>query len=85
VPYPFAADRHQERNAEEFARTGSAEWLPEEEASPEALLRFLRPLAAGGGAGAAGALRAFARPGAAERIVEDALVGAGAAAGGGHV
>lgn len=84
VPYPHAADRHQERNAEELARTGGASWLPEGTASPEALLRFLAEAAADGAAReeAGRRLRAFGRPGAAERIVSDAMVSAGVGAGG---
>ena len=38
VPFPQAADDHQTRNAEAFARAGAAAMLPEAEMSPERLL-----------------------------------------------
>lgn len=75
VPYPFAADRHQERNAEEFCATGAGVWMRQEAATEEAVLgalvRFseepaLRRAAAEGCA-------RFARPDAARRIVLSAL------------
>lgn len=33
IPYPFAADRHQERNAEEFCSGGGGIWMRQDEAS----------------------------------------------------
>ena len=33
VPYPFAADRHQERNAEEFCAGGGGVWIRQEDAT----------------------------------------------------
>jgi len=37
VPYPFAADDHQAGNAREFCASGAGTWLPEGEATEEAL------------------------------------------------
>ena len=37
VPYPFAADDHQTGNAREFCASGAGAWLPEGEATEEAL------------------------------------------------
>ena len=39
IPYPFAADRHQERNAEEFCAAGGGILIRQEEASAEAVGR----------------------------------------------
>lgn len=41
VPYPFAADRHQERNAEAFCSGGGGFWMRQEEASPDRVLNVL--------------------------------------------
>jgi UDP-N-acetylglucosamine--N-acetylmuramyl-(pentapeptide) pyrophosphoryl-undecaprenol N-acetylglucosamine transferase len=35
IPYPFAADRHQDRNAEEFCVGGGGVWMRQDEASVE--------------------------------------------------
>jgi UDP-N-acetylglucosamine--N-acetylmuramyl-(pentapeptide) pyrophosphoryl-undecaprenol N-acetylglucosamine transferase len=37
IPYPYAADGHQARNAEEFCAAGAGSWLPEGEATEEAV------------------------------------------------
>ena len=37
VPYPYAADDHQVANAREFCASGAGAWLPEGEATEEAL------------------------------------------------
>lgn len=42
VPYPFAAEDHQTRNAEIFARAGAAELLPEKGITGETLAEKLR-------------------------------------------
>jgi UDP-N-acetylglucosamine--N-acetylmuramyl-(pentapeptide) pyrophosphoryl-undecaprenol N-acetylglucosamine transferase len=69
VPFPFAADDHQTRNAELLARAGAARMVPDSECGGRRLFEEVRELAT-----APGALerlgekaRSFARPGAAER------------------
>jgi len=75
VPYPFAADDHQAGNAREFCASGAGAWLPESEATEEALWSTLWSL---GGervprerAGAAAV--SFSRPAAAVDAVRAAL------------
>lgn len=75
IPYPHAADRHQERNAEEFCAAGGGLWIAQDEATEE---RILEPLLAWAAdprrrAAAAGASAGFSRPDAAERIIRSAL------------
>src|SRR3972149_2970996 len=75
VPYPIAADDHQAGNAREFCASGAGVWMPEGEATEEALWTTLRNLGgdraarerAGRGAGA------FSRPFAAVDAVRAAL------------
>jgi len=79
IPYPFAADRHQEKNAQEFCAAGGGVWMLQEEATPAALWeRF--SLWAGEPdrftAAREGALR-FSRPDAAFAIVRSALAAIG--------
>ena len=75
VPYPFAADDHQAGNAREFCVSGAGAWLPESEATEEALWSTLWSL--GGDrvarerAGAAAV--SFSRPGAAVDAIRAAL------------
>jgi UDP-N-acetylglucosamine--N-acetylmuramyl-(pentapeptide) pyrophosphoryl-undecaprenol N-acetylglucosamine transferase len=75
VPYPFAADDHQAGNAREFCASGAGAWLPESEATEEALWSTLWSL--GGDrvarerAGAAAI--SFSRPFAAVEAVRAAL------------
>jgi UDP-N-acetylglucosamine--N-acetylmuramyl-(pentapeptide) pyrophosphoryl-undecaprenol N-acetylglucosamine transferase len=75
VPFPFAADDHQSGNAREFCATGAGAWLPEVEATEEALWATLWNL--GGDrearerAGAAAV--SFSRPGAAVEAIRAAL------------
>jgi UDP-N-acetylglucosamine--N-acetylmuramyl-(pentapeptide) pyrophosphoryl-undecaprenol N-acetylglucosamine transferase len=75
VPYPFAADDHQAGNAREFCASGAGAWLPESEATEEALWSTLWHL--GGDrvarerAGAAAV--SFSRPFAAVEAVRAAL------------
>ena len=75
VPYPFAADGHQAGNAREFCASGAGVWMPEGEATEEALWTALWTL--GGDRGArerAGASAVtFSRPFAAVEAVRAAL------------
>jgi len=75
VPYPYAADRHQARNAEEFCAAGAGSWMPEEEATEEAVWSALWALGGDRGARekAGGAARAFSRPEAAVDAIRGAL------------
>ncbi len=79
VPYPFAADRHQERNAEEFCAGGGGVWMRQEEATGEKVLGVFSSWANDPSrlAAASAAAGAFGRPGAAEEIVRSALREAG--------
>jgi UDP-N-acetylglucosamine--N-acetylmuramyl-(pentapeptide) pyrophosphoryl-undecaprenol N-acetylglucosamine transferase len=85
VPYPFAADDHQAGNAREFCASGGGEWLPEAEATEEALWSALWRLggdpAARERAGAAAA--SFSRPDAASDAIRAALHLSGRIPGGG--
>ena len=75
IPYPFAADRHQEKNAEEFCASGGGVWMLQEEASPDRVMEALAAWAKhpdrlrSAGEQAA----RFARPGAANAILRSAL------------
>jgi len=75
IPYPYAADRHQEKNAREFCAVGSGVWMRQEEATGERILSTLSSWAADPGirAAAGEAAAGFSRPDAAERIVRSAL------------
>jgi len=44
IPFPYAADDHQTRNAEIFARAGAAFVLKESELSPEVLAQKIRAM-----------------------------------------
>lgn len=44
IPFPFAADRHQDRNAEAFRDAGAAEFLDEKNTEPEAFSLLIRNL-----------------------------------------
>jgi UDP-N-acetylglucosamine--N-acetylmuramyl-(pentapeptide) pyrophosphoryl-undecaprenol N-acetylglucosamine transferase len=44
IPFPFAADLHQHRNAEAFRDAGAAEFLEEKIADPEALALLIKNL-----------------------------------------
>jgi UDP-N-acetylglucosamine--N-acetylmuramyl-(pentapeptide) pyrophosphoryl-undecaprenol N-acetylglucosamine transferase len=82
IPYPFAADRHQDRNAGEFCAGGGGVAFRQEEASVEKVREILslwegdpdRCRAAGEGSAA------FSRPDAAAEIIRSALheIGEGA-------
>jgi UDP-N-acetylglucosamine--N-acetylmuramyl-(pentapeptide) pyrophosphoryl-undecaprenol N-acetylglucosamine transferase len=75
VPYPYAADMHQERNAREFCAGGAGVWMRQEEATGERILRTLSSWAADaeGRLAAGKAAEGFSRPDAAARIVRSAL------------
>jgi len=72
VPFPFAANDHQTRNAEAMQREGAARMIADAEMSGRKLFDAVAELAAGAGVlermGAAA--RRLARPGAAERAAE---------------
>ena len=72
VPFPFAANDHQTRNAEAIERGGAARLVRDAEMNGERLYTLVRELASDEGAlermGAAA--RQFARPGAAQRAAE---------------
>jgi len=72
VPFPFAADQHQLRNAEAFARAGAARVVPDAECTGERLFREITSLAAEPGLleRMGLAARNFARPGAAARAAD---------------
>lgn len=72
VPFPYAADDHQLRNAEAFERGGAARLIRDSEFTGEKLFETVAALAADRhrleGMGAAA--KRFARPGAAQRAAE---------------
>lgn len=75
IPYPFAADRHQERNADAFCAGGGGVWFRQEGASAARVLEALSVWAEDPAAlakAAEGAAR-FSRPDAAESAVRAAL------------
>ena len=82
VPFPYAADDHQLKNAESFAKAGAASMVLDREMTGERLFREVRRLAEAPGEierlGAAA--RKFAKPDAARRaaeILEGFVCGAG--------
>jgi UDP-N-acetylglucosamine--N-acetylmuramyl-(pentapeptide) pyrophosphoryl-undecaprenol N-acetylglucosamine transferase len=72
IPYPFAADNHQELNAREMAEAGAALMFRQAELTAEQLAEALRPLLADPARRRAmgAAMKALARPGAAAAIVD---------------
>lgn len=75
IPYPYAADRHQEKNAEEFCAAGAGVWMRQEEATEETVFPALAAYAddpAVRRAAKEGCTR-FARPDAAGAVVRSAL------------
>jgi UDP-N-acetylglucosamine--N-acetylmuramyl-(pentapeptide) pyrophosphoryl-undecaprenol N-acetylglucosamine transferase len=72
VPFPFAADDHQLRNAGAFERTGAARLLPDRETTGERLFHEITKLAAEPGAlqKMAASARSLAHPGAAEKAAD---------------
>jgi UDP-N-acetylglucosamine--N-acetylmuramyl-(pentapeptide) pyrophosphoryl-undecaprenol N-acetylglucosamine transferase len=75
IPYPQAADDHQDHNARAFVETGAARMLRQAEATPEALLREVRGLLHDAAARCAlqAALGSWHQPDAAERIAQRLL------------
>ena len=71
VPYPHAADQHQQRNAECLARAGALEWVCQEDLRSGRWLERLRRLSDSAEArvALADAARRAARPDAADQIV----------------
>jgi UDP-N-acetylglucosamine--N-acetylmuramyl-(pentapeptide) pyrophosphoryl-undecaprenol N-acetylglucosamine transferase len=72
IPYPFAADNHQELNAREMAEAGAALMFRQAELTAAQLAAALRPLIAEPARRRAmgDAMRALARPGAAAAVVD---------------
>jgi UDP-N-acetylglucosamine--N-acetylmuramyl-(pentapeptide) pyrophosphoryl-undecaprenol N-acetylglucosamine transferase len=71
VPFPFAADDHQTRNAEAMERGGAARLVRDAEMNGERLFEIVRDLAAGEELERMGnAARRFAKPGAAARAAD---------------
>jgi UDP-N-acetylglucosamine--N-acetylmuramyl-(pentapeptide) pyrophosphoryl-undecaprenol N-acetylglucosamine transferase len=72
IPYPFAADNHQELNALEMTDRGAALMFRQAELTPAALADALRPLLADPAKRAAmgAAMKALAKPGAAAAVVD---------------
>jgi UDP-N-acetylglucosamine--N-acetylmuramyl-(pentapeptide) pyrophosphoryl-undecaprenol N-acetylglucosamine transferase len=75
VPYPYAADDHQRRNAEVLARAGAAEMILEAELTGARLAASLRALLDDGDRrdAIAARARALGRPDAAVRVAEACL------------
>lgn len=72
IPYPFAADNHQEINAREMATAGAALMFKQSELTAEKLADALRPLLADGAKRAqmGAAMKALAKPRAAADVVD---------------
>jgi UDP-N-acetylglucosamine--N-acetylmuramyl-(pentapeptide) pyrophosphoryl-undecaprenol N-acetylglucosamine transferase len=72
IPYPFAADNHQELNAREMADKGAALMFRQADLTADKLAGALRPLVADAARRAemGAAMRSLARPGAAGAIVD---------------
>jgi UDP-N-acetylglucosamine--N-acetylmuramyl-(pentapeptide) pyrophosphoryl-undecaprenol N-acetylglucosamine transferase len=75
IPYPFAADRHQEKNAEEFCAGGGGIWIRQEEASAETVGKAFSLWAEEPGRRktAEEGAQAFSRPDAAGQIMRSAM------------
>ncbi len=71
VPYPYAADDHQARNASALEKTGAARMVLDRECTPERLRDEIAALLQPGKLEAMGAAaKRFARPGAAKRAAD---------------
>jgi UDP-N-acetylglucosamine--N-acetylmuramyl-(pentapeptide) pyrophosphoryl-undecaprenol N-acetylglucosamine transferase len=72
IPYPFAADNHQELNAREMADKGAALMFKQSELTPEKLADALRPLLTDTNKRAemGAAMKALARPRAAAAVID---------------
>lgn len=75
IPYPFAADDHQAKNAAHYTRGGGALMFRQEEASPELLATRLHELLTGEDKlrRMGRAMHALGEPGAATRLVDECL------------
>jgi UDP-N-acetylglucosamine--N-acetylmuramyl-(pentapeptide) pyrophosphoryl-undecaprenol N-acetylglucosamine transferase len=69
VPFPFAADQHQLRNAEAFERAGAAQLVRDKEMSGERLVRAVTDVS-GQLEQMGAAARGLARPGATRRVAD---------------
>jgi UDP-N-acetylglucosamine--N-acetylmuramyl-(pentapeptide) pyrophosphoryl-undecaprenol N-acetylglucosamine transferase len=72
IPYPFAADNHQELNAREMADKGAALRFKQSELTPEKLADALRPLLtdAKRRAEMGASMKSLAKPGAAGSVID---------------
>lgn len=72
IPYPFAADNHQELNARELADDGAALVFRQDELTGDKLAAALRPIVADASRRAemAARMKARARPGAAAAVID---------------
>jgi UDP-N-acetylglucosamine--N-acetylmuramyl-(pentapeptide) pyrophosphoryl-undecaprenol N-acetylglucosamine transferase len=72
IPFPFAADNHQELNAREMADKGAALMFRQSELTADKLADALRPLLADPARRAAmgAAMKALAKPGAAAAVID---------------
>jgi UDP-N-acetylglucosamine--N-acetylmuramyl-(pentapeptide) pyrophosphoryl-undecaprenol N-acetylglucosamine transferase len=72
IPFPFAADQHQLKNAEAFARAGAARMSPDKEWTGERMFEFVRELSENRAelAKMGAAARSLAHAGAARRAAE---------------
>jgi len=75
VPYPYAADDHQRKNAESLVKRGAATMILDRELTAERLAAAITELRAEPGrlSSMAGAARALGRPDAAEKVVDVCL------------
>jgi UDP-N-acetylglucosamine--N-acetylmuramyl-(pentapeptide) pyrophosphoryl-undecaprenol N-acetylglucosamine transferase len=72
IPYPFAADNHQEINAREMAQAGAALMFKQSELTAATLAEALRPLVSDAGRRAemGARMKALARPRAAATVID---------------
>ena len=72
IPYPFAADNHQELNAREMADKGAALMFRQAELTADALADALRPLLSEPARRAemGAAMKSLAQPGAAAAVID---------------
>jgi len=82
VPYPYAADNHQERNADHYVQGGGAWMFRQEELTAASIAERIVALAGDAARrwAMARSMRGLARPEAAKKIVDICLQGAGKAA-----
>jgi UDP-N-acetylglucosamine--N-acetylmuramyl-(pentapeptide) pyrophosphoryl-undecaprenol N-acetylglucosamine transferase len=72
IPYPFAADNHQEINAREMATAGAALMFRQAELTADKLYEALLPLVGDAGVRAkmGAAMKSLAKPGAAQAVID---------------